>query len=132
MCQSRYCSRPSKGKYCHRCQHERKKKSNPYRYWLGVLRRNARRRGHLFTLTLDYWVKWCDETGYLALKGRFKNNCSVDRIIPDLGYADGNIQMLTVGDNSSKGQKVPIWDYTNKKWEIVTITPQVYDKEQYF
>lgn len=100
--------------------------------WLGVLRRNARRRGHHFGLTLEYWVQWCNDTGYLTLKGRYKNNCSVDRINPELGYVDGNIQMLTVGDNSSKGQKVPTWNWQTKKWEIIIMSPQVYDTNQYF
>jgi hypothetical protein len=130
MCETRYCCRPSKNKYCDHCCRERKKERNPYRYWLGVLRRNAKRRGHYFAVSFEYWVKFCDETGYLALKGRYKWGCSVDRIDPRLGYADGNLQMLTVGDNSSKGVKVPVWNYIEKRFDIVEKRNQVYDESE--
>jgi hypothetical protein len=118
-CKTKYCRREAKSRYCYRCEHAHKKERNPYRYWFGVLRRNAARRGKFFGLTFDYWVKWCDDTGYLAIKGRRRNEASVDCIKNELGYIDGNIRPLTVGDNASKGTKNVQWNYITKQWEVI-------------
>jgi hypothetical protein len=126
ICSTPYCQRKAKHNKCYHCQTEAKKLKNPYRYWFGVLRRNARRRGVFFGLSFDYWVKWCDDTGYLALKGRSRDSASIDRIINELGYIDGNIQLLTVSNNSQKGAKKITWNYITHTWELqpaVTIYP---------
>lgn len=131
ICATKHCRRKAKGRTCYRCEHEARKVNSPYRYWFGVLRRNARRRGVFFGLTFDYWVKWCDDTGYLALKGITSNSASVDRIRNELGYIDGNIQILSVSNNSSKGSKRVTWNYITKEWEIYTV-PAIENKNQPF
>lgn len=135
QCKTAYCRRPAKsGTLCYRCEHERKKKNNPYRYWYGVNRRNARRRakkynnGKFWYVTFEYWVKFCDDTGYLTLKGRDKYAASIDCIENDLGYVDGNIRLLTVSDNAKKGTKKVFWNWITKTWELIVINPAFIDE----
>jgi hypothetical protein len=45
---------------------------------------------------------WCKKTNYVELKGRFKDDMSVDRIREGEPYSIGNIQILTVGENAAK------------------------------
>lgn len=125
-CETKHCRRTTKkGRFCYRCEHENRKANNPYVYWLGVLRRNAARRGKPFDLTLEYWVEWCDENGYLALKGRYKHCMSIDCKINELGYIDGNLKPLTVSDNARKGIKRVVWDYVTRQWYVAP--PLVYN-----
>jgi len=130
-CNTKYCRRPAKGRFCYHCQREQKKERNPYRYWYGVNKRNAKRRalkagnGKFWYVTFEHWVKFCDETGYLAIKGRHKDAASVDCKINELGYIDGNIRVLTVGENASKGAKRVTWNYITREWEIIPPPPLV-------
>lgn len=122
-CQTKYCRREAKKRYCYRCEHAHRKEKNPYLYWFGVLRRNARRRGKFFGLTFEYWVQWCDETGYLGIKGKHKGDGSVDCIINELGYIDGNIRVLTVEANAEKGIKYVDYNTATGDWDLVTWNP---------
>lgn len=123
-CQTKYCRQDAKrGRYCYKCEHKQRKEKAPYRYWFGVLRRNARRRCKHFSLTFEYWVQWCDETGYLGIKGKHRGDASVDCIINELGYIDGNIRPLTVEDNAAKGCKYVDFNTATRSWDIVTWTP---------
>lgn len=67
------------------------------------LRSRAKERGHTCGLSLEHLTEICLKTGYHLLKGRFKDDASLDRIKPDIGYEDGNIQVMTVSENSIKG-----------------------------
>lgn len=42
-------------------------------------------------------------TGYVEKKGRGKDDQSIDRPDNDAGYTMGNMQPLTVSENSQKG-----------------------------
>ena len=70
-----------------------------------MLRSNAHRRGKDFTITKEDFKEFCEETNYLELKGRTKNSASIDRIDPSKGYIKGNLQVLTLGQNSAKRWK---------------------------
>jgi hypothetical protein len=123
-CCAKYCRKEAKkGRFCYHHEHENRKQNNPYRYWFGVLRRNAARRGKHFALAFEYWVWWCDETGYLSIKGKHKGDASVDCIINELGYIDGNIRPLTVEDNAEKGVKYLDYNTATRSWDIITWTP---------
>lgn len=89
-------------KFCNKHDHQNKKDRNPLKYWYGQLRRNAKRRRKIFTITLDDFKKFCDETGYLELKGRGKYNMTIDRRIDELGYIPGNLVMITCSSNVRK------------------------------
>lgn len=129
-CVTKYCrGTAKKGRYCCRCTTENRKRKNPYLYWFGVYRTNANRRARLagnekfWCVTYEYWVQFCDETGFLAIKGRRKHDASLDCIINELGYIDGNIRPLTVGDNAAKGVKYPDYNPVTGEWDLVTWAP---------
>lgn len=96
------CKKAPRGSLCTRHEHEMRKEKNPYQYWYGVLRRNAKRRGKVFTITLEYFIQFCIETGYIDKKGRKSGSMTIDRRIDELGYIEGNLQILEVGQNSRK------------------------------
>lgn len=118
-CATKYCRREANSRFCYQCERDNKKRNNPYAYWLGVNRRNAKRRGKHWNISFEYWVRWCDETGYLVLKGRNKNSMSIDCVKWELGYVDGNLAPLTTGDNSRKGRKNVTWNYITQTWDII-------------
>ena len=128
MCSVKYCyKKPApKSTLCYSCQRQRKIERNPYRYWYGVKRRNANRNakkrgtGKYWYVSFAHFVWLCDQTGYLALKGRKKWQASIDCIIDEYGYIDGNVRVITVSDNSKKGKKYVTWNWITKEWEVVT------------
>lgn len=88
--------------FCHKCVARRFRATHPETYSYNTLKQNAKRRGHAFVLTLDEFIKFCGETNYLALKGKTKNSASIDRKIPHLGYVYGNLQILSLSENTKK------------------------------
>lgn len=87
---------------CEKCKSRLLKQKNPYLYYYNNLRNNARRRGKKFSLSFDEFKKFCDETGYLLLKGKNAGDASIDRIKDNEGYSYNNIRMITLSHNSYK------------------------------
>jgi hypothetical protein len=85
------------------CRERIYRRRNPTQSALSKIRWRAKRDGIIFKLSQSYWEEFCETTGYLKLRGREKDKMSVDRKINSLGYVDGNLQMLSVGDNARKG-----------------------------
>jgi hypothetical protein len=126
-CKVKHCRREVKrGDLCYHHEREKQKQNSPYVYWFGVNKRNANRRarvygnGKFWRVTFDYWVQFCNETGYLAIKGRYKGDASLDCIINELGYIDGNLQVLTVEDNAGKGVKYIDYNMETGEFNVVT------------
>lgn len=88
---------------CSKCRKRLYKERHPVRYTFSYLKNNARRRKHTFTLTIDEFVQFVRETGYMEGKGRHADKLSIDRIDPRRGYTPDNIQVLTVSKNATKG-----------------------------
>lgn len=89
-------------RFCHKHRKRYQKETNPISYHYNMLRSNARRRGKEFTITKEDFAEFCEETNYLELKGKSKDSASIDRIDPSKGYIKGNLQILTLGQNSAK------------------------------
>jgi len=68
-----------------------------------MLRHSARKRKLPFTLTVESFKKWCDETGYLEKRGNQPGDLTIDRINRNEGYHIWNIQTLTHEENSRQG-----------------------------
>jgi hypothetical protein len=103
-CETKYC-RNEADKYrklCPKCRMRKFRDKNPIGYCYYNLRKRAKKRGKEFTITKAEFKIFCEETNYLELKGRFKNDMSIDRIIDSKGYSYDNIRILSVGKNSSK------------------------------
>jgi hypothetical protein len=94
-------------KLCYKCRSREYAKRQPAMYYYNALRNNARRRDHKFALSFDEFMRFCEETGYMELKGKDPNSASIDRIKPWLGYTYDNIQVLTLAENSRKGNGYP-------------------------
>lgn len=104
------CGRKPAGKHKNKCSccHDRLwREKFPEHHLFNNLKKSARRRGHEFTLTLPWFVAWCEMTGFVEMVGRTKGCASIDRIESWRGYHVDNIQILEVGANSAKGQNPP-------------------------
>jgi len=89
------------------------------------LRGNAKRRGLEFALTLDDFRAFSDATGYLVGRGTSKFSLSIDRIDARLGYRLDNIRVLTLSENSTKGNQERKHVFRNGvrvPWEDVDIS----------
>ena len=69
------------------------------------LKNNAKRRNKFFDLSFDYFSGIVSESGYLHGRGRTPQSLSIDCIKNHLGYTKGNIQVVTLSYNASKGVK---------------------------
>lgn len=91
-----------KDRFCCKHRREYQKLNNPLRYWFDVLRQNAKRRKKDFTLTIEEFKIFCDNTGYLELKGKNAGGYTIDRRKDSIGYTFENIFVLTNSQNSRK------------------------------
>lgn len=100
-----YGNAPSRnGKYCSKCKARIAKALNPYRTTYRKLKSNAKRRGKKFSLTLEEWTTWCNQTGYLGLRGSKSGDMTVDCTKAWLGYRIDNITMMTKRENVQKSK----------------------------
>lgn len=92
---------------CWKCRNLLKKKRQPLRYQFNILRKSAKRRGIPFKITFDKWCEWCEQTGYMKVKGRGIGFKSIGRIDHSKGYELDNICVEDYHFNSIKGHEVP-------------------------
>lgn len=78
---------------------------NPLKYSFNNLKSNAKRRGKIFTISFDYFCKFAIETNYILSKGITKTGYTIDCIIEELGYAEGNIRSILNPDNVKKQRR---------------------------
>lgn len=107
-CETRYCRSKTNGtsKKCPKCCKRRQKNNDPEAYTYNALKNNAKRRGKVFTITLEYFRKFCAESNYIELKGIHKENATIDRINNELGYIEGNLRVITNAANNHKRNHV--------------------------
>lgn len=120
-CQSPNCYNDTKGrKFCGSCRARKYRANDPARFAYNNLKAHAKERGIEFSLTLQGFQDGIRDTTYLVNKGRMKYDDTIDRVIPELGYADGNIQVLSNCENIRKHHR----DLRKKKIKVP------YDYEQ--
>ena len=93
--------------HCWKCESRKFRESRPATYTLNNLRRRARQRKIPFSITLEQWEQFCEDTGYLHLRGREPSAFSVDRKNHDEGYHIWNIQVKNNLENAAAGHTVP-------------------------
>jgi len=76
--------------------------NNPVHAAYDNLRASARKRKIVFTLTLQHFKEIIAPTAYMDEKGKQRHCLHIDRKETALGYADGNIQVLTCTQNVQK------------------------------
>lgn len=94
---------------CEKCIKARTRAKDPVKTAYQNLRDSARKRGKEFTITLDYFRRFCKRTDYMVGKGRTKESYHVDRKDESKGYIPGNLQVLTNSENVKK--------FLNYSWE---------------
>jgi len=95
-CHTPYCKNDKKhGNYCNKCQSRKVRARNPIKYAWDMLKKSAKRRDKVFTISLEAFTKLCNESNYIERKGRFDESLSIDRIKNELGYVEGNLRVVT-------------------------------------
>jgi len=93
--------------HCWKCRARMLKARQPATYVLNAVRQRAKARKLPFTITLEEFKKWCEDTGYLEKRGRDPDSYTIDRIDHDKGYHIWNIQIKTFLENCTSGHTVP-------------------------
>jgi hypothetical protein len=75
-------------------------------YTYNLRKQRAKARNKPFSITLEEFREFCEESGYLLLKGKKAGSASIDCIVNSLGYAKGNLRMISLSDNAKKGTSV--------------------------
>lgn len=99
---------------CRKCRYNKEKTTDLVAWSYRTLKANAKRRGKMFTITLDEFRDFCYETQLLTNRGTKSTSYTVDRIDNRYGYHIGNIQKLTNAENARKKDKILNYDYENK------------------
>ena len=111
----------SRGAVCSTCRSRVSRLNNPVRYAYLKLKDSAKRRNIVFAITLDWFKVFCKDTGYMERKGKMFNKYTVDRIKNDKGYEPGNLQLLTLSENSYKYQTADRYVYRANEMDQLTI-----------
>lgn len=110
MCKTKYCRNPTSS-YCSTCRSRKSKKRDLFRYAYQTLKDNAKRRNIEFTISFEYFKKFCIKTNYIGKKGITAESYTVDRKKNHLGYIPGNLQILTLRDNVLKRHMSYDWQH---------------------
>lgn len=103
LCETAYCRNMARDKrrFCNTCRCRKYEK--PLRRKFRNLKRSARDRGILFSLTFQHFERISIAGGHDKNSGSlWGNDTTIDRIDSKKGYEDGNIQILTRSENSEK------------------------------
>jgi hypothetical protein len=102
-CKTPYCRNDIKyGRHCSTCRSKKCRAADPVRYAFYNIKNRAKQRGLAFTISLEFFRKFCVRTKYIAGKGRAAESFTIDRIREELGYHEENIQIKRKGDNVRK------------------------------
>lgn len=92
-----------RSKKAKRLDKQSSRSKDPVRYKLINIKNRAKELNVPFDISLEWFRQWCADNNYMELRGRGRYAASIDRKIRELGYVEGNIQILSTGANSSKG-----------------------------
>jgi hypothetical protein len=103
-CKTKNCRKDSapKRRVCYSCAVKGYKDRNPVRYAYAVMKGNAKRRKKVFNISFEYFKQFVISSSYMAGKGINKAGLHIDRIKEELGYIEGNLQVLTNTENVKK------------------------------
>ena len=93
-----------KGGLCHKHYARKMREKDPVTTRYSQAKQKAKSRGIEFSLTLEWFRKFCERTGYLS-KGYRGFSATLDRRCNVHGYHSWNIQILSNRANASKGNR---------------------------
>ncbi len=93
LCAIKYCrnKREPQRTTCRRCRRWLLIINNPISYLYSALKQRVKTRGIPFSLTLEEFTIFCQETNYHTLKGNNKDSYTIDRKRVEEGYTFDNI-----------------------------------------
>jgi hypothetical protein len=86
-------------------------------------RHHAKQRGIVWSLTLEQFIEFVEGNSYIDGKGCQKHSLHIDRKDATLGYAVGNLQVLTCTDNVAKGNQERRNKYVQDKIDAAEADP---------
>ena len=89
-------------KVCVKCYSRLAREKDRVRFALYMIKKSAKKRNLPFELELEPFREFVNKFGYIENKGRFSNQMTIDRIIPELGYIMDNIQVISKRENVQK------------------------------
>jgi hypothetical protein len=102
---------------CSKCKSRKYRKNNPLMAYYHSLKSKAKHRGRVFDITYSEWCRWCEETGYMELKGQGSEDMTIDCHEASLGYTYNNMRMISQHDNCVKGQvEKSMLHQKNEEW----------------
>ena len=101
-CSTPYCRNKTNSTYCSTCRSKKARAADKVKYAFTSLRNNAKRRGIIFTITLEQFKAFCSKVNYIGFAGRSSESYTIDRIHNDIGYHIDNIQVMEKGKNVKK------------------------------
>lgn len=81
------------------------REEHPLQSTFTINKNNAKRRGKEWSLTIEQFRYFCQDSDYLKQKGITRLSASIDRIKNNLGYHIENIRSITLSLNSSKADR---------------------------
>lgn len=93
-----------KGGLCHKHYARKMREENPMYMRYNQFKSSAIQRGKDFSITWEQFKRFCDRTGYLK-KGFRGRNATLDRRCNIHGYHIWNLQILSLVQNSRKGDR---------------------------
>lgn len=118
-CATKFCrgitTKAGKSPYCAKCRSRRWKAAHPVTYAYNKLKYRAIQRGKSFSLTLNEFEIFAKTSGWLDDKGKTAGSLSINRINPDLGYEVGNIEAITLSENSALANRQRYVPYFKNK-----------------
>lgn len=99
------CGKPAlkRRQICAACKMCKYRKKYPVKAAYDILKYITPCCGKEFSITLDQFIRLCKKSGYMEGKGIHADNLCIDRIDHRRGYLPGNIQIITISENSVKG-----------------------------
>jgi len=95
---------PKKAGLCHKHYARKLREEKPIQVRYSQAKQKAAARNIEFTITLEWFRKFCARTGYLS-KGYRGQRATLDRRCNVHGYHPWNIQILSNRANASKGNR---------------------------
>lgn len=100
----RNCIGKSKAGLCDKHYQQRWRMRDKKRSAYTALRDNAKHRGIKFTISYDYWLGLTDAFRFFDHTAETHGEkLSIDRIDATRGYEPGNVTIITVAENTGKG-----------------------------
>ena len=92
--------------FCHACSRLMYARRHPQRAYYQNLRRHAKERGLVFSLTWERFVEITSDFDWGQYKLSHGERMSIDRVDVARGYEDDNVQVMTVSENCMKQNRV--------------------------